>query len=103
MSRQSWQTAAAVVALLLVMAWGQRQGTPATARDAETQSQEVCVAVNSVKLQLRAYILQQIARSEKTIPTLEYYKNRPVELGRALANIETQRRQTNDAFVETPC
>ena len=91
MTRQNWATVGAVILLLFVLAWGQRSGIPAKQRENAEQTVEVCRAVNEVTVTLRTYILQQIKRSERTLPTLEYYKNRPVELGRALANITRQK------------
>ena len=68
------------------------------ARQADT-----CAAINEVKAQLVSYIDQQISRSQKSLPTVEYYQRHPVELGRALANLERQRTATHEAFAPTSC
>lgn len=64
---------------------------------------ETCDAVNEVKATLVLYIDQQLARSAKSLPTIDYYRDHPVELGRALANLERQRTATHEAFAPTSC
>jgi len=64
---------------------------------------ETCDAVNEVQAALVTYVDQQISRSAKSLPTIDYYKRHPVELGRALSNLERQRQATHQAFAPTSC
>lgn len=82
--------------LCVVFLLSQRMGI--AARQTET-----CDAVNEVKVALVSYIDQQLNRSAKSLPTIDYYKRHPVELGRALANLERQRQATHEAFATSSC
>lgn len=46
-----------------------------------------CLKVEAVK----AYIEDSILRGEKTLPTLAYYKEHPIELGVALSELRRER------------
>ncbi len=85
-----------IAALVVLLVYNHRSGL--WARQTET-----CDAVNEVKMALVSYIDQQLARSAKSLPTIEYYRNHPVELGRALSNLERQRVATHEAFAPTDC
>lgn len=84
------------VVLGVLMIYNQRAGNQA-------RIYENCQAINDVKAALVTYVDQQIARSAKSLPTIDYYKRHPVELGRALANLERQRTATHEAFAPTSC
>ena len=89
-------TWALIIVLIGVVIYGQRSGPAA-------QSHSTCVAVNQVKDAIRSYVNNQLDRAEKSIPTISYYINHPVELGRQLAEINRQRAATNEAFVDSSC
>lgn len=91
-----YRTWIVVGALVLMLVLSQRSGV--AARQVET-----CQAINEVKAALVTYIDQQLDRSAKSLPTIDYYKRHPVELGRALANLERQRQATHEAFAPTSC
>lgn len=91
--RQTWLILGALVSVFI---YSLTQGL--AARQSET-----CDAVNEVKAQLVSYIDAQLIRSAKALPTIDYYKQHPVELGRALANLSEQREATHLAFAPTSC
>lgn len=62
-----------------------------------------CKKLNTSNAVLKDYILDQITRAEKTIPTLEYYMDHPDELNDALNNIARQREDTIKAFGPVKC
>lgn len=86
------------VSLLLVGAvfYNQHLGTVAQARN-------TCERLNTANSTLSDYILDQIDRSEKSLPTIEYYQNHPDELSQALTNIRKQRADTIKAFAPVKC
>lgn len=96
MDARRWSTLALVGLLGLLLVYNNHSGL--LARQTET-----CEAVNQVKASLTSYIEQQLSRSAKSLPTIDYYKRHPVELGRALANLAEQREQTRQAFAPTSC
>lgn len=87
-----------VVGGLLIGAifYNQHLGTTATARN-------TCERLNTANSTLTQYILSQIARSEKTLPTLQYYQEHPDELQDALKNIRQQKTDTIKAFAPVTC
>lgn len=85
-----------VCVLTLLLFYNQRAGL--AARQVET-----CKAINETKLALVSYIDKQIERSQRSLPTIEYYRNHPVELGKALSQMNEQRTQTHEAFAPTDC
>lgn len=91
-----YRTWLVVLGLVLLLVASQRSGIVA-------RQQANCEAINEVKATLVTYVDQQIDRSSKSLPTIEYYKNHPVELGRALANLERQRQATHEAFAPSSC
>lgn len=91
-----YRTWGIVVALIVMLIFSQRSGV--SARQVET-----CQAINEVKAALVTYIDQQLDRSARALPTIAYYQDHPVELGRALANLERQRQATHEAFAPTSC
>ena len=103
LSARSLVVYALIILLAVGLLYGQREGNQARIREVQRISLENCESVNKVKLTLSTYINQQISRSARSLPTIDYYRRHPVELGRALANIERQRQATNKAFAPTPC
>lgn len=101
--KNSALTAAAVIVLACVLLYNGKNGAPARAERSESLAVEVCQENNAVKAALRDYIIEQIDRSQRSLPTIEYYQNHPVELGKALANIRAQRDDTRTAFAPKPC
>lgn len=93
---RSYASLVLVGVLVLAVLWNQHDGLPARQR-------ETCAAINEVKSTLVSYIDQQLNRAAKSLPTIEYYKQHPVELGRQLAAIERQRQATHEAFAPTSC
>lgn len=91
-----WRPWLLIGGLFVLMFVSQRTGL--AARQFET-----CEAINETKAALVLYIDQQIDRSSKSLPTIDYYKTHPVELGRALANLQRQRQATHEAFAPTSC
>ena len=93
---RSWATWGCILLVAAILLYNQRLGLAA-------RTLETCETVNEVKATLVVYINQQIDRSQRSIPTIAYYQDHPVELGRALANLQEQRRQTSEAFAPTDC
>lgn len=83
-------------ALIAVVWWTGHSGVA-------VQSQRNCEAINQSNAVLEHYIEQQINRAVDSLPTIEYYKQHPVELGRQLRNLEEQRAATREAFAPRPC
>ena len=81
---------------LVVVIYGQRSGVQAKQHD-------TCVQVNQIKEAIRSYVDNQLDRSVKSLPTIGYYRDHPVELGRQLAEINRQREATQAAFVDGSC
>lgn len=92
-----------VCALVVVFVYSQRDGTAARDRAQADQARENCEAINEVKAALVKYIGAQLDRSARSLPTIDYYRNHPVELGKALANLQQQREETAVAFAEKEC
>ena len=92
-----------VVILALILLYNQRSGNQARIRDTKQSQIDLCLAQNSERSALRDYISAQIDRAEKSIPTLNYYQHHPVELGRALSNLASQRAETRRVFAPIPC
>lgn len=93
---RQYATVALVVFLAALLIVNQRTGLSARQR-------QTCEAINQTKAALVNYIDQQIARSSRSLPTIQYYKKHPVELGRALADLQRQREETHLAFAQTNC
>ena len=89
--------------LLLILFYNQHSGLQARQRETRAALEYTCSSVNQQRSALVAYINQQLDRAEKSIPTLNYYQHHPVELGRALANISRQRRETQRAVAPLDC
>lgn len=67
------------------------------------KSQEICNTLNKSNATLLEYIVDQVDRSKKSLPTITYYKKHPDELKNALNNIEQQRQDTIKAFAPVDC
>lgn len=93
---RKYVTPALIVILGLLLFYNNHSGSLA-------RQERNCDAINEVKAQLVSYIDQQIARSSKSLPTVDYYRRHPVELGKALASLERQRSATHEAFAPTSC
>ena len=89
--------------LALILLYNQHSGNQARIRDTRQTQLDMCGALNAERESLRDYIGGQIDRAEKSIPTLNYYQHHPVELGRALANMARQRKETQRAFAPLEC
>lgn len=85
-----------ILLLGIILLWSQHAGTVARQRD-------TCNQVNALKLALIGYVDNQLDRSAKSLPTVGYYRQHPVELGRQLAAINRQRIATHDAFAPSSC
>lgn len=96
MSPRGALTAALFAALFLILLYNQRAGLQA-------RQSETCAAINETKAALVAYIDQQLDRSLRSLPTIDYYRRHPVELGKALSDLQEQREQTHEAFAPTSC
>lgn len=92
-----------LVILALILLYNQHSGNQARIRDTKQTQIEMCQALNAQRKSLTDYIESQIDRAEKSIPTLNYYQHHPVELGRALANMARQRKETQRAFGPLEC
>lgn len=84
------------LALLGAIWFNQNQGLAA-------KSNEICETLNTANATLSDYILDQIARSEKSLPTLDYYKEHPDELSDVLNNLRKQKADTISAFKPADC
>src|SRR6187401_2719542 len=85
-----WATTAALIALLAVLVYGQLNGVPAQSRDAVGKTTDVCQAVNELKDGFHKFVDAQLDRAAKSLPTIDYYRSHPVELGRQLALLKQQ-------------
>lgn len=86
-----------IFAVLLALVWyDQGQGETAVVN-------RMCATLNQSNASLHKYIDTQLARAEKTLPTLDYYKQHPSELHDALNRIIEQRRETDEALAPTDC
>lgn len=93
-----------VMLLLCGAVWyDNTRGEKAQANKIQETAIAACVKLNESNRTLKDYILDQIARSEKSLPTVEYYKEHPDELEDALKNIKRQRADTINAFSPVPC
>lgn len=96
MSIRRWLTPVVVTLLFAILLYNQQAGLQARQR-------ETCQAINETKAALVVYIDQQISRSIKSLSSIDYYRRHPVELGKALRNLELQRQQTHEAFAPSDC
>ena len=85
-----------IILVGIVLLWSQHAGTAARQRD-------TCHQVNDLKTALIAYVDNQLDRAAKSLPTVGYYRQHPVELGRQLAAINRQRAATREAFAPSSC
>lgn len=81
---------------LLVFAYGQRSGTAARQRD-------TCEQVNELKAAITNFIAAADKRSIKALPENSYYRAHPVELGKAIAQINQQEVEAQQAFAQSNC
>lgn len=82
--------------LLMALYWNQSHGL-------HQRAIENCQAINADRVALRNYIDQQLDRAETTLPTLDYYRQHPVELRKQLDLLGKQRAETNDTFAPIGC
>lgn len=102
-SNRSKSTTIALLALLAALVYGQVRGTPAQSRQAVDKTTEVCVAVNQMKAAWVEYVDKQIGRAKKTLPTIDYYRKHPVELGKQLALLDRQKNELHRKFAPDEC
>jgi hypothetical protein len=94
--RRSALTLGLIVLLLGLLWWNNHAGLNA-------KQQQNCQAINNERQAILNYIDQQLDRAEKSLPTIGYYKQHPVELGRQLAAINLQRQDAAKAFAQVSC
>ena len=82
--------------LLVVLYWSHHNGVIA-------QQQKTCADLNQTKAALVGYFNEQIERAKTTLPTLQYYKDHPRELGEQLQLLRQQQMEFNQALAPTKC